>query len=69
LYKAVQENNFPTWYGKIFVDELYPEGTNEATFTQFLGNFVSARAFKSRTESRFIIFDDFKDLDDSKFVP
>jgi hypothetical protein len=69
MYKAVQENNFPSWYGKIFIDELYPEGTNDATFTSFLGNFVSARAFKSKTETRFISFDDFKELLDSKFIP
>lgn len=69
MYKAIQENNFPQWFGKIFVDELFPEGTNECTFTAFLGLFVAARAFKTKTETRFIDLDQFKELLDSNMIP
>lgn len=35
----------------------------------FLGLFVGARAFKTKTETRFINFEDFNDLLDSGFLP
>jgi len=35
----------------------------------FLGLFVGARAFKTKTETRFISFEDFNDLLDSGFLP
>lgn len=35
----------------------------------FLGLFVGARAFKTKTETRFISFDDFNDLLDSRLLP
>lgn len=34
-----------------------------------MGLFVAARAFKTKTETRFISFDDFKELLDSNFIP
>lgn len=35
----------------------------------FLGLFVGARAFKTKTETRFISFDDFNELLDARLIP
>lgn len=39
------------------------------SFMSFVGLFISARAFKTKSETRFIEFDDFKDLVSGAFVP
>lgn len=53
----------------MFVDELYPPGTDQVSFMSFMGLFVSARAMKSKTETRFMDFDNFKELMTGKFLP
>lgn len=41
----------------------------ECTFMEFLGVFTAARIFKSKTSTRFISYDDFVDVLNSKLVP
>jgi len=69
LTKSVQEGNLPTWFGKMFIDELFPDGKSDATFMTFLGLFVGVRAFRSKTETRFISNDDFNELLESRLLP
>ena len=57
VYKAVQEGIFPHWFNKMWADLLFSdEKDSEVSMMDFVGLFISARLFHSKTDTRLIDF-------------